>query len=213
VDQKVTFPAGSLTLEGRLWTSTSGQDLGVVLCHPHPLRGGDMYSNVLCAVAEALWQHDVTTLRFNFRGTGGSQGTHGGGDTEGDDVVAAVDYLLRCQAVSTLAVVGYSFGAAVGLLAGAADPRVTTLVAVAPPVGRLEAAALLTCCKPKLFVTGDADSVCPLPALHDLMARCPDPKALTVIPSANHFFLGRESEVAQAVTTFVVRQAGLTCHI
>jgi len=80
VDTKVTFPAGDLTLEGRVWLAAGGRDIGVVLCHPHPLHGGNMYSNVISAVAEALWQHDVSTLRFNFRGTGGSTGSHGGGE-------------------------------------------------------------------------------------------------------------------------------------
>src|SRR5437870_13908701 len=121
VDTKGTFPAGDLTLEGRVWLAAGGRDIGVVLCHPHPLHGGNMYSNVISAVAEALWQHDVTTLRFNFRGTGASEGTHGGGDAEGADVAAAVTYLLDCQPVPQVVVLGYSFGAGVGLLAGAAD--------------------------------------------------------------------------------------------
>src|SRR5262245_4867662 len=205
VDEKVTFPAGDLTLEGRVWLAAGGRNIGVVLCHPHPLRGGNMYSNIISAVAEALWQRDVTTLRFNFRGTGGSTGSHGGGNVEGDDVTAAVGYLLSCQPVSTLAVVGYSFGAAVGLLAGATDPRVTTLVGVAPPVGRLNVSPLHTCTKAKLFVTGDEDHVCPLPALQALMTGCPEPKALALIPGANHFFMGREAEVAQAVVSFVTQ--------
>ena len=203
MDTKVTFPAGDLILEGRMWTSTSGRDVGVVLCHPHPLHGGNMYSNVITAVAKALWQQDVATLRFNFRGTGASEGTHGGGDTEGADVAAAVTYLLDCQPVPQVAVLGYSFGAGVGLLAGAADPRVTALVGVAPPVVRRDFSPLLTCPKPKLFITGDQDHVCPLPALQDLLSRCPEPKALALIPGANHFFPGREAEVAQAVVTFL----------
>jgi alpha/beta superfamily hydrolase len=93
----------------------------------------------------------------------------------------------------------------VGLLAGAADPRVTALVGVAPPVGRRDVSPLYTCTKAKLFVTGDEDHVCPLPALQELMARCPAPKALQLIPGANHFFLGREAEVAQAVVAFVTQ--------
>jgi len=203
VDTKVAFPSGDLLLEGCLSPSTSGRDVGVVLCHPHPLHGGNMYSNVVYGVARALWPYDVATLRFNFRGTGGSEGTHGGGDTEGADVAAAVTYLLHCQPVSTVVVVGYSFGAGVGLLAGAADPRVTTLVGVAPPVARRDFSPLLTCPKPKLFIAGDRDHVCPVPALQDLLARCPEPKALALIPGADHFFLGREAAVAEAVVTFL----------
>jgi alpha/beta superfamily hydrolase len=162
-----------------------------------------MYSNVVSAVAEALWQHDVATLRFNFRGTGASQGTHGGGATEGADVAAAVGYLLSSQAVSSLAVVGYSFGAGVGLLAGVDDPRVAALIGIAPPIGRRDFSPLLACPKPKLFVVGDKDHVCPLPALQDLLAGCAAPKTLTLLPGADHFFLGRETEVAQAIVTFL----------
>jgi len=162
-----------------------------------------MYRNVVSAVAEALWQHDISTLRFNLRGTGASTGAHGGGDTEGADVAAAVAYLLSCQPLARLAVAGYSFGAGVGLLAGAADARVTALVGIAPPVARRDMSPLHTCTKAKLFVTGDKDHVCPLPVLQDLIARCPEPKALALLPGADHFFLGREAEVAEAVVTFV----------
>ena len=205
VDKKVTFAAGDLTLEGRIWLATGSRDVGVVLCHPHPLRGGNMYSNVVSAVAEALWTHDVSTLRFNFRGTGASTGSHGDGDTEGADVAAAVAYLLSCQPTARLVVAGYSFGAGVGLLAGAADARVTALVGIAPPVARRDMSPLHTCTKAKLFVTGDKDHVCPVPVLEDLIAHCPEPKALALIPGADHFFLGRELEVAEAVVTFVAQ--------
>ena len=203
MDEKVTFPCGDLLLEGCLGRAASSRDVGVVLCHPHPLRGGNMYSNVIYAVARALWEHDVATLRFNFRGTGASQGVHGDGETEGADVEAAVTYLRSCQPVSTLVVLGYSFGAGVGLLAGAADPRVTALIGIAPPVARRDFSPLLTCPKPKLFVVGDRDHVCPLPTLQELLTRCPEPKTLTVLPGADHFFLGREAEIAHAVVSFL----------
>jgi len=205
VDKKVTFQAGDLTLEGRVWLATGSRDVGVVLCHPHPLRGGNMYSNVISAVAEALWHHDISTLRFNFRGTGASTGCHGDGDTEGADVAAAVAYLLSCQPIARLTVVGYSFGAGVGLLAGAADARVAALVGIAPPVARRDMSLLHDCTKAKLFVTGDKDHVCPIPVLQDLIAHCPEPKAFALIPGADHFFLGREAEVAEAVVTFVTQ--------
>jgi alpha/beta superfamily hydrolase len=93
----------------------------------------------------------------------------------------------------------------VGLLAGTADARVTTLVGIAPPVARRDLSPLHACTKAKLFVTGDKDHVCPVPVLEDLIARCPEPKALALIPGADHFFLGREAEVAATVVTFVTQ--------
>ncbi|MGE3538932.1 MAG: alpha/beta hydrolase [Candidatus Tectimicrobiota bacterium] len=203
MDTKVTFPSGDLVLEGRLWTSESRQDLGVVLCHPHPLHGGNLHNNVIAGVAETLWQHDVTTLRFNFRGTGASTGTHGGGETEGADVQAAVQYLLQSQAVDRLVLIGYSFGAGVGLLTGATEPQVSALVGIAPPVARRDFSLLHTCSKAKLFIVGDHDHVCPLPTLEALIAQCAAPTSMTLIPGANHFFLGREKEIAEAVVRFL----------
>jgi alpha/beta superfamily hydrolase len=207
VEKKVVFPAEDLQLEGLLWTPTDGNaERGAVLCHPHPLRGGNMYNNVIYALARALQQHNIATLRFNFRGTGQSTGTHAGGEAEGADVTAAVDYLLQCQNVPSLAVIGYSFGAAVGLLAGATDSRVSTLIGVAPPLERLDASYLLTCTKAKLFVAGDQDHVCPLAAIQDLVARCPEPTALALVAGADHFFVGREDEVTQAVVQFCMAE-------
>jgi alpha/beta superfamily hydrolase len=206
MEERVTFAAGNLSLEGLLSIPAGGGEKGAVLCHPHPLYGGNMYNNVVSALAEALQKHNIATLRFNFRGTGQSEGEHGGGETEGKDVQAAVSYLLSRQAVSQLVVAGYSFGASVGLRAGAADTRVTTLVGVALPVGMLDSSFLLSCPKAKLLIAGDQDSFCPLPALKDLLAQCPEPKEMAVIPGADHFFWGREAEIARAAVEFLSRE-------
>ena len=74
MEEHVTFPVGELTLEGLFWTPIPPPAVGVVLCHPHPLYGGDMYNNVVTALAEAFQQDGMMTLRFNFRGVGHSDG-------------------------------------------------------------------------------------------------------------------------------------------
>jgi alpha/beta superfamily hydrolase len=204
VESAVMFPAEDLRLEGLLWTPVNYEPrLGAVLCHPHPLRGGDMHSNVIRAVTAALQRHHIATLRFNFRGTGQSTGVHGGGTAEPADVTAAIDYLLARCPVAHLAVIGYSFGAAVGVPTGAADPRVTALVGIALPVQRVDPALLVHCAKATLFVLGDRDTVCPLEAMRELSARCIGLPTLTVLEGADHFFWGREAEIAQAVVQFV----------
>ena len=83
----------------------------------------------------------------------------------------------------------------------------TALVGIAPPVARRDMSPLHTCTKAKLFVTGDKDHVCPLPALEALIEHCPEPKALALIPGADHFFVGREAEVAKTVVTFVTQES------
>jgi uncharacterized protein len=202
VEEHVMFPADGITLEGLLWSPPQTATIGVVLCHPHPLYGGDMQNNIVSALADTFQQAGIATLRFNFRGVGRSGGEHGGGEAEVEDVKAAVAYLLSRQAVSTVVVAGYSFGSMVGLRAGAADPHVHKLIGVALPVGFGDPSFLLSVTKPKLLISGDRDNYSPIPALQDLFAKLPEPKALVTVPGADHFFWGQEEEVAKAAVEF-----------
>ena len=203
MEEQITFPVGALALEGLFSMPAHPPACGVVVCHPHPLYGGNMRNNVVTALTEAFQQAGMLTLRFNFRGVGRSQGQHDQGETEVDDVRAAVTYVLSRQAVATVAVVGYSFGAMVGLRAGASDSRVHCLVGVALPVGRRDASFLLTAHKPTLLISGDQDDISPLATLQELVASLPEPKQLVTISGADHFFWGQERQTAQAVVTFL----------
>jgi alpha/beta superfamily hydrolase len=206
VEEHVTFQVGDITLEGLLSIPPSPSAVAVVLCHPHPLYGGNMYNNIVAALAEAFQQAGMMTLRFNFRGVGGSGGTHGEGQAEVEDVQGAVSYVLRRQTVASVVVAGYSFGSMVGLRAGVADARVHALIGVALPVGMRDASFLTAAQKPLLLISGDRDDISPLAALQALVAQLPDPKRLVAVSGADHFFAGREREVAQAALAFVQGQ-------
>lgn len=208
MEEQVMFPVNDITLEGLLWTPSQPASIGAVLCHPHPLYGGDMRNNVVSALAEALQQAGIGTLRFNFRGVGSSGGEHGGGEAEGEDVKAAVTYLLSRQTVSTVVVAGYSFGSMVGLRAGAADQRVHQLIGVALPLGFGDPSFLQTVAKPKLLISGDHDDYSPLPGLQSLFAKLPEPKTLVTVNGTDHFFWGKEGEVGKAAVEFLTKQSG-----
>lgn len=204
VEEHITFPVGDLTLEGLFWMPSNPPSTGVILCHPHPLYGGEMRNNVVSALTEALQQAGVMTLRFNFRGVGQSEGTHGNGEAEIEDVQAAVTYLLSRHAVSTVVVAGYSFGAMVGLRAGATDTRVHRLIGVALPLGVRDASFLPTANKPTLLISGDHDDYSPIAALQELTAKLSEPtNKLVTITGADHFFWGQEGDVARAAVTFL----------
>ncbi len=203
MEDRVTFPAGGVTLEGLLSLPSTPAQTGVVVCHPHPLRGGDMHNNVVSALADGFRQAGMAALRFNFRGVGASSGTHDDGNAEQDDVMGAVTFLLGRQSFATIAVAGYSFGALVGLRAGAADSRVHKLIGVALPIAMRDAAFLHTVTKPKLLISGDQDDYSPLSGLKDLMTKMPAPKSLVTIDGADHFFGGLEDDVAKAAAAFL----------
>lgn len=203
MEEPVTFPAGSITLEGLLALPTPAAKIGAVVCHPHPLYGGEMHNNVVTALVAGFQGAGIASLRFNFRGVGGSGGTHDQGNAEQDDVKAAVTYLLSRQTFATVVVAGYSFGSFVGLKAGAGDPRVHKLIGVALPVASRDASFLERVTKPKLIVCGTRDSHAPLDKINQLVARLPEPKTLAVINGADHFFQGLEDEIASAAYRFL----------
>lgn len=204
MEERVQFPVGDITLEGLLALPASSPRIGAVVCHPHPLYGGQMQNNIVTALVEAFQREGIATLRFNFRGVGGSGGRHDDGKAEVDDVRGAVTYLLSQCDVSTVVVAGYSFGSMVGLRAGAEDARVHKLIGVALPIARRDASFLEAVTKPKLLISGTRDDISPAVALGDLFAKLRDPKSIVLIDGADHFFGGLEGKVAAAATAFLV---------
>ena len=128
--RKVFFQSGALNLEGRLVSPRRAETgAGVVICHPHPLYGGSMDNNVVYAVSKALAEKGITSLCFNFRGVGRSEGLHDDGRGEIDDTLAAIAFLAGCSEIDSgrVGLAGYSFGGAVAL--NAACLLYTSLVA------------------------------------------------------------------------------------
>ena len=129
-------PAGPL--EARIEEPAPGEvpaAVGVV-CHPHPLYGGTMQNKVVHTLARAMQELGAPTVRFNFRGVGGSAGAYDGGAGELEDALAVCDWARRRWRCDAFWLAGFSFGSAVALqAAGSVRPR--ALVTVAPPVGRI----------------------------------------------------------------------------
>ena len=107
MEDKIEFLADSIVFEGLLQKNSAAK--GVVITHPHPLYGGNMHNNVVVAISQAYQKLDYTTLRFNFRGVGGSQGSYGDGIGEQEDVSAAVAFLADLG-MNQIDLAGYSFG-------------------------------------------------------------------------------------------------------
>ncbi len=189
--------AGEVALEARL-AVPPGAPAGVVICHPHPLYGGDMENPVVVRAQEVCAGLGLATLRFNFRGVGGSSGTHGGGVGEQEDARAALDALARQPGVRALAIVGYSFGAWIAALAGGRDARVAALALIAPPLAAYDFGAVEGKRAPTLAVCGSADPYCPAADFRRFTARFPWVTP-TVIDGADHFFFGKLYALGEAV--------------
>ena len=173
-----------------------------VICHAHPLHGGTMHFKLVFRIARAFDELGYPTLRFNFRGVGGSEGAFDEGRGEREDVAAAVDWLAARHPGVDLVVAGFSFGAWTGLPVGCADPRVTHVVGHGTPVRAVNLTELRSCAKPKLFVHGTNDEFGPMAQMNSWYADLPEPKRLVRVEGADHFFEGRREEMAAAIMDY-----------
>jgi alpha/beta superfamily hydrolase len=204
--------AEPLRLEGVIHVPADGTPPrpAVVLCHPHSLYGGSAEVPVILSTARELARRGMVALRFNFRGVGGSEGSFGHGIAEVADVAGAVDHLAARSDVDggRLYLMGYSFGASVGLRHVETDPRMGGIVALCLPLGDMSIGSLSEdfwhrYTRPKLFLGGDRDHVCPLSRLRPLVERLPEPKQLVVLEGVDHFLWDREQEVANHIAGFL----------
>jgi uncharacterized protein len=202
----LTGPAGRL--EALLNAGSPGATHAALVCHPHPLYGGTLHNKVVFHTMKALNGLGFPVLRFNFRGAGLSEGEHGGGIGEVDDVRAALDWLEHEFALPVI-FAGFSFGAAVGLRAACPDPRVSALIALGLPVTPLDDRLydfefLRACSKPKLFVSGSRDRFGPPGKLEALVTNFADPKKMVRIEAGDHFFEGRLKELRDVIEQWVL---------
>jgi alpha/beta superfamily hydrolase len=203
-------PAGRL--EALLNAGAENATHAAVVSHPHPLYGGTLHNKVVFHTMKALNSFGFPVLRFNFRGTGLSEGEHDHGNGEVDDVRTALDW-LDTEFHLPLIFAGFSFGAAVGLRVAYSDPRVCALIAVGTPVAPVAADTeeprvytfdfLQDCRKPKLFISGARDQFGPRAKLEALVASVPEPRKLVLIEGADHFFEGRLRELRESVEAWV----------
>ena len=202
-EQRVSLPTrDGLQLEALF---SRGKEKGrgcIVLCHPHPLYGGDMYNNLVEGLQNALAQAGFSTLRFNFRGVGGSAGGYGEGVAEVGDVQAAVQFAAG-EAADPLYLAGYSFGAYAGMRGVVGDDRVKALCLISPPVAIYDFVSLREEVRPKLIVAGKRDLICPVNDVEKLFLSLPQPKVLRIVDGADHFWWGIEDEVASYVIDFL----------
>ncbi len=199
----VTFVSGDITLEGVLHLLEQPPSPGVLICHPHPLYGGNMHNNVVTAISGALVEKGLAALRFNFRGVGGSEGSYANGVGEQQDVAAGIAYLRQLPEIdpSSVGVAGYSFGAIQALYAGAEAPR--AIAAISTPTSGLDLSGHFLLC-PLLLVAGQLDRLADPASLGNLRGLAPQAE-IDIVPGADHFWRGMEGRLAEIVSDFFAR--------
>jgi hypothetical protein len=207
-------PAGRL--EAVLNEGAPDAPFAALLCHPHPKGGGNLHNKVVYHAMKAMndpaWGLGAPVLRFNFRGTGLSAGTHDG-QLESEDVLAAMNW-LESEFKRPLLVAGFSFGAAMALKAYCSQRperfNVRALVALGLPTqaeGRHYSYKLLSHCPiPKLFLSGDQDQYAPTTQLAQVAESAAPPRQLLLIPGGDHFFHNQLEPMQQALSGWLKEQ-------
>ena len=205
VERGVRVP-GEVALEGILHLPVGAAPrAGVAVCHPHPLYGGNMHYPVVASLAREAARHGLAALRFNFRGTGRSDGEYGGGLAEANDLGTALTWLAEHLGPrAPLGAAGYSFGAAVAVAyaTGAGrGPALRALALVGLPLGFpnmdwCDLSALAGSDLPVLAVVGQEDQFAPPTLVGRALAPLGPRAKLLLVPSADHSYEGRRAAVA-----------------
>jgi len=200
-EEKIYIENDSLIIEGLL--RKASPELGVLICHPHPLMGGSMYNNVVEAIAEAFAAENFTTLRFNFRGVGQSTGAYDEGRGEAQDILAARRYLAN-SGWSKIYFAGYSFGAWVGTkVINLNNGMFTSLIFISPPNKYFDFDFTKLAVSLELIICGNQDDFCDLAAVKKQIEKTKI--KLETISGADHFYLGKEKELTDIMRKHIIK--------
>ena len=193
MEEKINFESGGLTLEGCLTIIDSSR--AAIITHPHTLYGGEMANPVVAAIAEAYQKNGWSTLRFNFRGAGGSEGRFDNGPGEQNDVDAAIAW-MEAKGFRRMELAGYSFGAWV--LAGWSQTRSSrgyTLRFVAPPTPFMDFSGIGAIPDLKQVIAGSRDEIASPDSIESALQTWRPQVEIDIVPQADHFFGGHLSDL------------------
>jgi len=199
------IPSGPVQLEANLREADGPPRGAAVVCHPHPVYGGTMDNRIVYRAAKAAAAAGLAALRFNFRGAGQSTGLFDEGIGEKEDVAAAIQWLESRYVGLPLAVIGYSFGAWVGLQVAYSDPRVVAMVGLGLPLDLYELEFLAESPKPALYIVGTKDEFCSQENLDKFARKLPPSSFVHQIDAADHFFSNEADIVQDLICDFLLQ--------
>lgn len=198
--ERITFLSEEYEIEGLL--NQRDEKKGVVVTHPHPLYGGDMYNLVVESIVHVYHMKGYSTLKFNFRGVGRSQGAYDNGLGEQKDVLSALSFLAN-MGMERIELTGYSFGAWVNAHALKKDTLAKQMIMVSPPVGFMDFKSITTMNALKFVVTGNRDDISPADEIEKMISIWNPNARLEVIDGADHFYGGYLGQLEECLSSIL----------
>jgi len=199
-EEKIRFHSEGLSIEGLL--CMQGEERGVVITHPHPLYGGTMHNQVVETLVMIYQDKGFSTLRFNFRGAGDSEGSYDHGKGEKEDVRSALRYLYD-NGKKQLDLAGYSFGAWVNAMITNPESMLSSMIMISPPVAFLDFSFLSFNPKIKAVVTGGKDDIAAVDRIRSFIYTWNPEARLEVIEGADHFYSGKIGQLKSVLSRLI----------
>lgn len=203
--EKMFISNNEIKLEAEYFQSKSDKVKPVVLIfHPHPQFGGNMFNNVVSAIFNILIKNDISCLRFNFRAVGRSTGIHSAGIGELNDAKTCIDFLINEKNFNKIILCGYSYGAAIGCSAVNHSDKIIGYIAISFPwdfMG-IKYKELSQSEKPKFFLQGDNDTIASFNKFLTHYNYYLEPKQYEIISGADHFYWGYEYQLSEKILKF-----------
>jgi alpha/beta superfamily hydrolase len=203
--QDIFIPNRSIKLEVEYFKpeNDTSRD-SILIIHPHPQFGGDMYNNVISSIFKTFVNENIAALRFNFRGVGNSTGNHTDGEGERSDVEVCIDFLIEDLNMESVFLCGYSYGAAIGCSSVNYSEKVIGYAAVSFPFDFMDESYKKDSqtIKPKLFIQGNRDNIARFENFNKHFNFFNEPKQYKIIDGADHFYWGFEDEITRMILAF-----------
>jgi uncharacterized protein len=195
-------------IEGRYQHSKEPSAPIALLLHPHPQHGGTMNNKIVYALYRAFVRRGFSTLRFNFRGVGRSQGTFDRGEGELSDAASALDWLQTYNPnAAGCWIGGFSFGAWIGMQLLMRRPEIDSFISIAPPASMYDFTFLAPCPSSGLIVHGDQDEIVPIESVQKLVNKLSHQRDIKIdyriVKGANHFFTTHMEDLVQAIESYL----------
>jgi alpha/beta superfamily hydrolase len=192
---------------------TPAAPIALVL-HPHPQHGGTMNNKVVYSLYQCFVRRGFSTLRFNFRGVGRSQGSFDRGEGELSDAAASLDWLQTYNPnAGSCWVAGFSFGAWIGMQLLMRRPEIESFISVAPPANVYDFTFLAPCPSSGLILQGDHDTVVPVESVQKLVTKLSHQRDIKIdfrkISGADHYFADRVDALASHVDGYIGDHLGI----
>ena len=198
MERKIQFKSDGNNLEGLLETDSA--ERGVVIAHPHPQHGGNMNNHVVESIVNAYKQKKISTLRFNFRGVGQSQGIYGDSIGEQKDVISAISFLLE-RGIKQIALAGFSFGSWVIAQAVSNGLAVDSIIMISPPVLIYDFKQFSSLPGLRLVVTGSEDGIARSDIIEKAIPMRQHNASLKIIQGADHFYGGYTRQLEKIIAS------------